>query len=159
LLKPRLLVMGSILQPSSTGPREHEWNCQSLRALGRFYKPNTGGRIVTFLHNRSLALLVAVAVVFSSLSATVAQTLSPVAVISVASIRETLNDVGYLTRVAGMADQGDTARFFVSAMVSGIDKERPIGFYFVPKAGEFHAVAFIPMESNGLKTFLKLQKD
>jgi len=85
--------------------------------------------------------------------------LKPVAVISLASIKETLDDIGYLTRVAGMADQGDTARFFASAMTSGIDKQRPIGLYFVPKNGEFHTVAFMPMEQNGLATILKLHKD
>lgn len=114
---------------------------------------------MTFLHTRVLALATALALCLSPLTAAWAQTLKPVAVVSIASIKETLNDIGYVTRVAGMADQGDTARFFASALVAGIDRERPIGLYFVPKSGEFHAVAFIPMEENGLATILKLHRD
>lgn len=114
---------------------------------------------MTLLHKRVLALATALALCLSPLTAALAQALKPVAVVSIASIKETLNDIGYVTRVAGMADQGDTARFFASALVAGIDRERPIGLYFVPKAGEFHAVAFIPMEANGLATILKLHKD
>src|SRR6476469_9377824 len=44
-------------------------------------------------------------------------------------------------------------------MPSGIDKERPIGLYFVPKNGEFHTVAFVPMDKDGLSTILKLHRD
>jgi hypothetical protein len=113
-----------------------------------------------------VGLALAIALGISSLSTASAQSaksaetgLQPVAIVSLASIKETLNDIGYVTRLAGMADQGDTARFFASAMTSGIDKERPIGLYFVPKNGEFHTVAFVPMEQNGLQTILKLHRD
>lgn len=95
----------------------------------------------------------------SPLTAVLAQSLKPVAVVSIASVKETLNDIGYVTKVAGMADQGDAVRFFAGALIAGIDRERPIGMYFVPKAGEFHAVAFMPMEPNGLATILKAHKD
>ena len=114
---------------------------------------------MTFFRKRLIAFAIATAVFAGISSAVLAQALKPVAIISVASIKETLNDIGYVTRVAGMPDQGDTARFFASALVNGIDRERPIGLYFVPKAGEFHAVAFVPMEANGLATILKLHKD
>jgi hypothetical protein len=118
-----------------------------------------------------LSLTLAIALGISSLSTATAQPstaqsskpgeagLKPVAVVSIASIKETLNDIGYVTRLAGMADQGDTARFFASAMTSGIDKERPIGLYFLPKNGEFHTVAFVPMDKDGLNTILKLHRD
>src|SRR5262245_48193721 len=118
--------------------------CSGLSALLRreeapeeaLTKPNTGERNVTLLVKRTLGLALAIALSISSLSTATAQGpksaetgLKPVAVVSLASIKETLNDIGYVTRLAGMADQGDTARFFASAMTSGIDKERPIGLY------------------------------
>ena len=90
------------------------------------------------LLKRALSALLALALLSLPLAAARAQATAgaqafkPVAVVSLASIKENLNDIGYVTRVAGMADQGDTARFLASAMASGIDKERPIGMYFVP---------------------------
>ena len=44
-------------------------------------------------------------------------------------------------------------------MASGIDKDRPIGVYFVPQQDEFEGVAFIPVAPDGLKTILKMHKD
>ncbi|HEY2414531.1 MAG TPA: hypothetical protein VGI40_19955 [Pirellulaceae bacterium] len=128
---------------------------------------------MTLLVKRTLVVALAIALSISSLSTATAQSgksgepagksgepgLKPVAVVSIVSIKEMLNDIGYVTRIAGMADQGDTARFFASAMTSGIDKERPIGLYFVPKNGEFHTIAFVPMDKDGLNTILKLHKD
>ena len=107
----------------------------------------------------SLALAVALALVAAPRAAAVAQTLKPVAVVSIASVQENLADVAYVTRAAGMPDYGDTARFLVSAMASGIDKGRPIGMYFLPKEREFHAVAFVPLDKDGLNTILKVHKD
>jgi hypothetical protein len=106
-----------------------------------------------------LAPVVAVALVAVPLLAAVGQTLKPVAVVAIASVKENLADVSYVTRAAGMPDYGDTARFLVSAMASGIDKERPIGMYFLPKEREFHAVAFVPLDKDGLATILKVHKD
>ena len=60
---------------------------------------------------------------------------------------------------AGMPDYGDTAKFFAGRLTAGIDKERPIGMYVVPQAGEFHGIAFIPLEANGLTTILKVHKE
>jgi len=121
---------------------------------------------VTLLVKRTLGVACAIGLCISWLSSASAQSaklgesgVKPVAVVSIASVKETLNDIGYVTRLAGMADQGDTARFFASAMTSGID-ERPIGLYFVPKNGEFHTIAFVPMDKDGgLNTILKLHRD
>jgi len=88
-----------------------------------------------------------------------AQNFKPVAVVSIASIKETLADIGYITKAAGMEDAGKSAAFFASALTTGIDKEKPMGLYVVPKAGDFHAVAFIPLEPNGLSTILKVHKE
>ena len=85
--------------------------------------------------------------------------LKPVGIVSLASFNENLADVAYITRAAGMPDYGDTARFLVGAMSAGIDKARPIGMYFVPKQQEFHAVAFVPLDTNGLSTIFKVHKD
>ena len=104
-------------------------------------------------------LLAALAALAASPAVTTAQDLKPVGVVSIASIKENLADVAYVTRAAGMADYGDTARFLVGAMTAGIDKERPIGLYFLPKEREFHAIAFVPLEPNGLSTILKVQKE
>ncbi|HMC11520.1 MAG TPA: hypothetical protein VKH44_09530, partial [Pirellulaceae bacterium] len=117
------------------------------------------------LLKRALSALLALALLSLPLAAARAQATAgaqafkPVAVVSLASIKENLNDIGYVTRVAGMADQGDTARFLASAMASGIDKERPIGMYFVPKGDEFEGVAFVPFEPKGLEMFLKIHKE
>ena len=92
-------------------------------------------------------------------AAAAAQNFKPVAVVSIASIKETLADVGYITKAAGMEDAGKSASFFASALTTGIDKEKPMGLYVVPKAGDFHAVAFIPLEPNGLSTILKVHKE
>jgi len=107
----------------------------------------------------ALAPLVALALFLAPLGQALAQAPKPVALVSIASIKENLADVGYITRLTGMTDQADTAMFFVRAMLSGIDKERPLGVYFVSKPDGFHGIAFIPFEPNGLATFLKVQKE
>ncbi len=83
----------------------------------------------------------------------------PVAIVSIAPIREQLNDMAYVTRIAGMEDQGELLRLTLGAAVSGIDKDRPIGLYFVPKEDEFQGVAFIPLAPDGLKTITKMYKE
>jgi hypothetical protein len=87
----------------------------------------------------------------------VAQTLKPVAVVSIASVEENLADIGYITRIAGQEDVGKTAMLFGNALTAGIDKSRPAGLYVVPQAGDFHAVAFIPVSN--LKLLLEVHKE
>lgn len=106
-----------------------------------------------------LQLALAAVLCCASLPAAVAQALKPVAVVSIASVKENLADVAYITRTAGMADYGDTARFFASALSAGVDKERPLGMYVVPQNGEFHAIAFLPLEPNGLATIFNVHKE
>ena len=89
-----------------------------------------------------LALLIAPA----SQMPLAAQTIKPVVVVSIASIEETLNDIGYITAAAGSEDAGKTARFFGNAFTNGLDKTKPMGLYVVPQAGDFHAVAFVPVK-------------
>ena len=91
------------------------------------------------------------------IAAAVAQTLKPVAVVSIASVEENLADVGYITRIAGMEDTGKTVMLFGNALTAGIDKSRPAGLYVVPQAGDFHAVAFIPVSN--LKLLLEVHKE
>ncbi|MDX1947458.1 MAG: hypothetical protein SFU86_18800 [Pirellulaceae bacterium] len=81
----------------------------------------------------------------------------PVAVISMASVDETLADVGYLTTVTGMEDAGKMVRLFGAALTSGMDKKRPAGAFVVPLAGEFPTVAFIPVTD--LKQLLTIHKE
>jgi hypothetical protein len=114
---------------------------------------------VKFLLNLALAAVTVIALCSAPPKAAKAQTLKPVAVVSVASIKENLADIAYITRTAGMPDYGDTAKFFAGALTAGIDKERPIGMYVVPQSGEFHGIAFIPLEPNGLQTILKVHKE
>jgi hypothetical protein len=97
------------------------------------------------------------ALLAAPLAAARAQNLKPVAVVSVTSIKENLDDVGYLTRTAGMEDTGKSAMFFASALTAGIDKARPIGLYLLAKDGDFPAVAFIPVTD--LKVLLEVQKE
>jgi len=105
-----------------------------------------------------LSLSVAAAVAQNAI-APIAATAKPVAIVSIAPIRENLNDLAYVTRMAGMEDQGELLRLTLSAAVSGIDKDRPIGLYFLPKDDEFQGVAFIPLGPGGLQTILKMYKE
>lgn len=105
----------------------------------------------------ALAPAVTAALVVAPLATALAQTLKPVAVVSVASVSENLADVGYITRVAGQEDVGKTAMLFGNALTAGIDKSRPIGMYVVPQAGDFHAVAFVPVAN--LKLLLEVHKE
>ncbi|MEX2175261.1 MAG: hypothetical protein WD872_12945 [Pirellulaceae bacterium] len=104
-------------------------------------------------------LLLALAAVATCLApaASWAQDIKPVAVVSIASIEEILADIGYLTVTAGMEDAGKTARLFGSALTAGLDKKRPLGMYVVPKDGDFHAVAFLPVSD--LKQLLEIHKE
>jgi hypothetical protein len=104
-----------------------------------------------------LSLLALVALLASPLAAARAQSVKPVAVVSIASINENLADLEYLTRIAGMEDAGKSANFFARALTAGIDKSRPFGLYVVSKDGDFPAIAFIPV--NDLKVLLEVQKD
>jgi len=111
---------------------------------------------------KSLSKLWLVAVILAALLAAPvasawAQNLKPVAVVSVTSIKENLDDLEYLTRTAGMEDTGKSAKFFANALTSGIDKARPIGLYVLAKDGDFPAVAFIPVTD--LKVLLEVQKE
>jgi hypothetical protein len=119
--------------------------------------------VISFFKRAQVALL-ALALLSLPLAAALAQntlglSAKPVAIVSVAPIRETLNDLAYVTRMAGMEDQGELLRLTLGAAVSGIDKDRPIGLYFVPKDDEFQGVAFIPLAPEGLKTILKMYKE
>jgi hypothetical protein len=110
------------------------------------------------VHLRSvlLPLAVAAAVLVAPLAA-LAQAPKPVAIVSIASVKEQLADVGYLTRTAGMEDAGKSAMFFANALTAGLEKEKPIGLYVVPQPGDLHAIAFLPVRD--LKTLLEVQKE
>ncbi len=100
--------------------------------------------------------LAALAALAAPLASARAQ-LKPVAVVSIASIKENLSDVAYLARVAGMEDAGRSAMFFGNALTAGIDKEKPLGLFVVPQAGDFHGVAFVPVSD--LKVLLEVHKE
>ena len=104
-----------------------------------------------------LMALAALAPLVAPVAGALAQDLKPVAVVSIASVEETLADIGYVTSVAGLEDAGKTARLFGSALTSGMDKKRPSGLYVVPKDGDFHAIAFIPVTD--LKQLLEIHKE
>jgi hypothetical protein len=112
---------------------------------------------VNFRSKLWLLIVAPLALLAAPLAAAMAQNLKPVAVVSVASINENLADVTYITRAAGMEDAGKSAAFFARALTQGIDKEKPIGMYVLPQAGDFHAVAFIPISD--LKMLLEVGKE
>lgn len=102
--------------------------------------------------------MAAVAVLFAPLALSArAQQVKPVAVVSVASIEDTLADIGYITKAAGNEDVGKTAMLFGNAFTGGFDKKKPIGVYVVPSGGEFHAVTFVPVSN--LQQILETFKD
>jgi hypothetical protein len=87
----------------------------------------------------------------------VAEEVKPIAVVSVASVKESLTDLGYLTTVAGMEGAGRSVRLLGSALTTGMDKTRPSGMYIVPHAGDFHGVAFLPVTD--LPTLLEIHAE
>ncbi len=109
------------------------------------------------LFRSTLLLALAALTPLLAASSALAQDLKPVAVVSIASVEETLADIGYITAIAGMEDAGKTVRLFGSALTAGMDKKRPAGLYVVPKDGDFHAIAFIPV--NDLKQLLEIHKE
>lgn len=74
-----------------------------------------------------------------------AQDVKPVVVISVASVEDTLADVGYITKAAGNEEIGRTAILFGNAFTGGFDKKKPMGAYVVPQGGDFQVIGFIPV--------------
>lgn len=74
-----------------------------------------------------------------------AQDVKPVVVVSVASVEDTLADVGYITKAAGNEEIGRTAILFGNAFTGGFDKKKPIGAYVVPQGGDFQVIGFIPV--------------
>ena len=105
--------------------------------------------------NLLLALAAIVPVVAPAIAA--AQELKPVAVVSIASVDEIFADFGYLTATAGLEDAGKLLRTTAGGLTMGIDRKRPSGMYVVPKDGDFHAIAFIPVTN--LKQLLEIHKD
>ena len=74
-----------------------------------------------------------------------AQDVKPVVVVSVASVEDTLADVGYITKAAGNEEIGRTAILFGNAFTGGFDKKKPMGAYVVPQGGDFQVIGFIPV--------------
>ena len=81
----------------------------------------------------------------------------PAVVVSIASVSESLSDIGYITRAAGVPDAGKTAVLFGSAFTQGIDKSKPIGIFVSPADGDFQAVVAVPVTN--LKELLATFKE
>lgn len=88
--------------------------------------------------------MAAVAVLVAPLVAT-AQEPKPVVVVSIASIEDTLSDVGYITKATGNEEIGRTAILFGNAFTGGFDKKKPMGAYVVLEAGQPQPVVFAPV--------------
>jgi hypothetical protein len=99
--------------------------------------------------------LTAAALVWLPAARATAQGQKPVAIVSVASVEENSKDIGYLMRAAGMEGQGVLLQLQLSGMSSGVDKNRPIGVYILPKETEFEGIGFFPLEAGGLDKILK----
>ena len=113
---------------------------------------------MNFLRLPLLTALMGLAALTAPLS-TIArgQEIKPIAILSVASVDEILADATYVTTIAEMPDAGKTVRLFGNALTTGMDKKRPSGLYVVPKDGDFHAIAFIPVTD--LKQLLNIHKE
>lgn len=107
----------------------------------------------------AVVALLAVGSCLVAWSAACAQAPKPVVVVSVASLKKNLDDLAYACRLAGAEDAGKSITFFANALSAGIDRQRPAGLYVVPQTGDFHAVAFVPLEADGLKTILNIHKE
>jgi len=87
-----------------------------------------------------------------------AQEVKPIAVVSVASIEDTLADVGYILKSTGNGDFAGTATVFGNAFTNGFDKKKPIGAYIVDGGGgDYQGVVFAPVMN--LATVLDTFKD
>lgn len=89
--------------------------------------------------------MAAVALLVLPLAAARAQQPKPVVVVSIASIEDTLADVGYITEAAGNGEAGRTAILFGNAFTGGFDKKRPIGAYVTLAGSEPQPVIFAPV--------------
>jgi hypothetical protein len=107
----------------------------------------------------AVVALLAVGSCLVAWSAACAQAPKPVVVVSVASLKKNLDDLAYGCRLAGAEDAGKSITFFANALSAGIDRQRPAGLIVVPKPGDIHAVAFLPLEADGLKTILNIHKE
>lgn len=87
----------------------------------------------------------------------VAQDAKPVVVVSLASVEESLGDIGYVTNLAGFGEFGKTIALFGGAYTSGMDKKRPSGAIVVPQAGDFRVITFLPVKD--LKMMLETFKE
>lgn len=76
------------------------------------------------------------------------------AVLSVASIENILNNVEYLTEVGSAGDLGRMAKMFAVPYTQGLDNKKPIGFVLQSDGQEFVPLGFIPVKD--LKATLAL---
>jgi hypothetical protein len=114
---------------------------------------------VKLLPKSLFALAAAAALLAAPVAQLFAENAKPVVVVSISSLEDTLADVAYLTKAAGVEDAGRTALLFASVFSNGIDKTKPIGIYVSPKAGggDFVPVIFVPVTD--LKTVLSNFKE
>ena len=74
-----------------------------------------------------------------------AQDVKPIAVVSLASVDELMQDATYLTKAAGMPEAVGLLQFVVVPFTQGVDTKRPAGAYVTLAGMEPAAVGFIPV--------------
>ena len=67
----------------------------------------------------------------------------PVAVVSIASTDQLLNDFAYLTRIAGRSDVGGFIQMAGASFVADLDRTKPLGLYVTMENDEPKGVAFL----------------
>jgi len=69
----------------------------------------------------------------------------PVMVASIAPINKILNDVFYITEVAGQADAGRMMAMMSAPFTQGLDKARPVGVVVYTDGESYVPIAFLPV--------------
>ncbi|MDA0658910.1 MAG: hypothetical protein O3C60_08685 [Planctomycetota bacterium] len=78
----------------------------------------------------------------------------PMVVVSATNLQTLLEDIKYVTELAGMADAGKMAVMMARPYTAGLDKSRPVGFAVSP---QFQPLVFLPIDD--LKTTLSVLKE
>ncbi len=71
--------------------------------------------------------------------------IKPVAVVSLASLKEIQDDLTFLTASADIADLGNIANLMIAQFSRGIDVTKPSGMYATMEGAEPQAVGFVPV--------------
>lgn len=101
-----------------------------------------------------VAVLYTLSILAAAWNTPTAVATEPMVVVSATNLQTLLEDIKYVTELAGMADAGKMAVMMARPYTAGLDKSRPVGFAVSP---QFQPLVFLPIDD--LKTTLSVLKD